>query len=99
VRYVRKSAKWVSLIATGLFLFNLLALPVQAATPEALEDYRETVQEVMTVDGQVGPDDRAFLNEKKGELGLTDEEATRIEEEVRLAHKGAPSSQRGQDRY
>jgi hypothetical protein len=96
---VRKSAKWVSLIATGLFLFNLLALPVQAATPEALETYRETVQEVMTMDGQVGPDDRAFLNEKKGELGITDEEATRIEEEIRLARKSAPSSQRGQDRY
>jgi len=96
---VRKSAKWVSLIAIGLFLFKLLALPVQAATPEALETYRETVQEVMTMDGQVGPDDRAFLNEKKGELGITDEEATRIEEEIRLARKSAPSSQGGQDRY
>jgi hypothetical protein len=96
---MRKSSKWISLIATGLFLFNLLAIPVQAATPEALTTYREAVEEVMTWEGQIDGEDRPFLNEKRAELGLTDQEAKGIEEEVRLARKSAPSPQGGQDRY
>ncbi len=89
---MRKSSKWVSLIAAGLFLFSLLASPIQAATPEGLEDYRATVQEVMTEDGQIRIDDRSFLDAKKAELGLTDQEAAQIEEQVRQEmrkHKGS----------
>ncbi len=84
---MRKSSKWVTLIATGLFLFGLLASPVLAATPEALDTYREAVEASMTEDGQVSVDDRAFLEGKKHELELTDEEATQIEEEIRQAKK------------
>ncbi len=96
---MRKGSKWIALIATGLFLVSVLTFPVQAATPEALEAYSGFVQEVMTEDGQIGPDDRHFLDEKRDELALTDEEANSIEEEVRLARKSAPSPQEGQNKY
>lgn len=96
---MRKGSKWIALIATGLFLVSVLTFPVQAATPEALQAYSDVVQEVMTEDGQIGSDDRTFLNEKKAEFGLTDQEAKSIEEEVRLARKSAPSPQGGQNKY
>lgn len=96
---MRKRTKWGSLIATGLFVFNLVAFPVQAATPEALETYRETVEEVMTEDGQIDGEDRSFLYEKRTELGLTEEEAKEIEEEIRTARRGGAISPGGQNRY
>lgn len=96
---MRKSSKWISLMATGLFLVSVLTFPVKAATPEALQAYSDVVQDVMTEDGQIGPEDRTFLDEKRTEFGLTDQEAKSIEEEVRLARKSAPGPQGSQNKY
>lgn len=84
---MRKSTRWTSLIAVGLFLFSILASPVLAATPEALDSYGEAVQGAMTEDGQISADDRSLLDDKKEEFGLTDEEAKHIEEQIRQAKK------------
>jgi hypothetical protein len=80
---MRKGLKLGSLIAMGLFLLSLLASPLLAASPAALENYEQAVEAVMTPDGEISTDDRALLERKKGELGLTDEEAADIEEQVR----------------
>ncbi len=79
---MRKGAKWVSLITVGLFLFSLLAFPVQAATPEALEEYTEAVEAAMKSEGKIDAEEREILDQKKEELELTDEESTQIEEKV-----------------
>lgn len=80
---MRKNLKPGSLIAMGLFLLNLLASPLLAASPAALEKYEQAVETVMKPGGEISADDRALLERKKGELGLTDEEAADIEEQVR----------------
>jgi uncharacterized membrane protein YebE (DUF533 family) len=82
---MRRSTEWISLIASGLLLFNLLAAPVQAATPEALEEYTEAVENAAKTEGKIDAEERATLDQKKKDLGLTDEEATQIEEKVQQA--------------
>ena len=82
---MRKGLKRASVIATGLCLFSLLAFPLWAATPEAVEAYKEYGQEVMTEEGQIESEDRPFLNDYREELELTQQEATQIEEQVRQA--------------
>ncbi len=84
--------KLFSLGAIGLLLFAVLSAPIQAATPDALQNYKETVKEVMGRDGDIEALDRVLLDGKKGEFGLTDEEAEGIETQIRLemttpAHK------------
>ncbi|HET7854370.1 MAG TPA: hypothetical protein VFM04_07920 [Candidatus Methylomirabilis sp.] len=76
--------KVVSLGAMGLLLFAVRSVPIQAATRYALQSYREVVQEVIGRDGEIETYDRVLLDGKKGEFGLTDEEAEDIETEVRL---------------
>jgi hypothetical protein len=80
---MRKGLKLGSVIGMGLFLFSLLVSPLPAATPEALDAYEDAVVEVMTANGDFTGEGRGFLDHKKRELGLTDEEARQIEEEVR----------------
>lgn len=87
---MRKSLKLFSVIGMGLFLFGLMVSPLSAATPEEMEAYQATVEEFMTAEGEITVEDRAILNEERGELGLTDEEATQIEEQVRQALKRQP---------
>ncbi len=79
---MRNVLKLIHLIAMGLLLC-LLVSPLPAASPEALERYEEAVQAVMAPDGELSTEDRVFLERKKGELGLTDEEAADIEDQVR----------------
>lgn len=82
--------KVVSLGAMGLLLFAVLSAPIQAATPDALQSYRETVKEVMGRDGEIETYDRVLLDGRKGEFGLTDEEAEDIEAQVRLEITSPP---------
>ncbi len=84
---MRKGLKLASVIGMGLFLFSALISPIQAATPEDLEAYKEAVEEVMTEDGQVDLEDRSWLNEQRSEFGLTEQQAKQIEEQVRQALK------------
>jgi hypothetical protein len=87
---MRNGLRLVSLIATGLFLFGLMVSPLSAATPEELGAYQATVEEFMTAEGEITVEDRAILNEEKGELGLTEQEAAQIEEQVRQTLKRQP---------
>ena len=73
----------VSLITAGLLLFGLLTFPLLAGTREAWDAYEKAVESVMTIEGEIPSESRAFLQQKKAELGLTDEEAAEIEEQVR----------------
>lgn len=82
--------KLFSLGAMGVLLFAVLSAPIQAAAPDALESYKETVKEVMGRDGEVETYDRVLLDGKKGEFGLTDEEAEDIEAQVRLEITSPP---------
>ena len=72
-----------SLVAMGLVLISLTTSVVQAGTPVALAQYRQAVTRVMRWNGEVFPSDRAILDGKKVELGLTDQEASDIEDRIR----------------
>jgi len=82
--------KLVSLGATGLLLLAARTVPIQAATPDALQSYREVVQEVVGRDGEIETYDRVLLDGKKGEFGLTDQEAEDIETQVRFEITSPP---------
>ncbi|MGH7411810.1 MAG: hypothetical protein ACREJ6_12220 [Candidatus Methylomirabilis sp.] len=82
--------KLFSLGAMGVLLFAVLSAPIQAAAPDALESYKETVKEVMGRNGEIETYDRVLLDGKKGEFGLTDEEAEDIEVQVRLEITSPP---------
>ena len=84
------SRKLFSLGAMGPLLFAVLSAPIQAATPDALQNYKETVKEVMGRDGDIEAHDRVLLDGKKGEFGLTDQEAEDIEAQVRLEITSPP---------
>lgn len=77
----------LSLIVMGIFLFSLVVSRVPAATPEALEAYKEAVEWVIGQDGEIEPEDRSALDAKKLNLGITDDEAVKIEEQIRQAVK------------
>jgi hypothetical protein len=85
--------KVFSLGAMGLLLFTFFAAPIQAATADAIESYKESVKEVMGQDGEIATYDRVLLDGKKGEFGLTDQEAEDIEAQVRL-EMTSPATQR-----
>lgn len=80
---MRKDLKLALVVGMGLCVFSLLFSPLSAASPKALDAYEDAVEMVMTRDGEITAEGRAFLENKKNELGLTDEEASGIEEEVR----------------
>jgi hypothetical protein len=72
-----------SLVVMGLVLVGLPTSVVQAGTPAALAQYQQAVTRLMRWNGEVFPSDRAILDGKKVELGLTDEEASDIEDQIR----------------
>lgn len=80
-----KATKWISLVGTGVFLFSVMAFPVWAATVKALDTYRQAVMLAMHPEGEILDHDRKTLDSKKVQLGLTDQEASRIEAEVDAA--------------
>lgn len=79
---MRKSIRG-SLVAMGLVLISLTTSVVQAATPAALAQYQQAATRVMGWNGEVFPSDRVSLDGKKVELGLTDQEASGIEDQIR----------------
>ncbi|MBI2080276.1 MAG: hypothetical protein HYT86_00870 [candidate division NC10 bacterium] len=72
-----------SIVAISLAAF-LTAAPALAATDEARQAYREAVQAVMQQDKSISEQDRASLDQQKANLGLSDDEAQEIEQQVRV---------------
>lgn len=70
------------ILAVSLAAF-LGAAPALAATDAARQAYREAVQEAMQQDKSITEQDRAALDQQKTHLGLTDDEAQEIEQQVR----------------
>ena len=74
---------YLSSLIPSLFLAAFLtAAPALAAPEEARQAYRDTVKAAMQQDKSVSEQDRAALDQQKVILGLSDEEAREIEQQV-----------------
>jgi hypothetical protein len=83
VTSMRKFSRLGSLVAMGVVLISLTASVVRAATPGAVDQYQQAVEQVMRWDGEILPSDRALLDAKRSQLGLTPQEAKSTEDLVR----------------
>lgn len=61
----------------------LTAAPALAAPEEAKQAYRDAVKAAMLQDKSISEQDRQALDQQKGSLGLSDDEAQEIEQQVR----------------
>lgn len=71
-----------AILAVSLAAF-LAATPAPAATDEARQTYRDAVQAAMQQDKNISAQDRTSLDQQKATLGLSDDEAWEIEQQVR----------------
>ena len=72
-----------SLILASFLAAFLTAAPALAAPEEAKQAYREAVMAAMRQDKSIAEQDRLALDQQKMNLGLSDEEAQDIEQQVR----------------
>lgn len=72
-----------SLILSSFLAAFLTAAPALAAPEEAKQAYREAVMAAMRRDKSIAEQDRLALDQQKMNLGLSDEEAQDIEQQVR----------------
>ncbi|MGH7406801.1 MAG: hypothetical protein ACREKF_02175 [Candidatus Methylomirabilales bacterium] len=61
----------------------LIAAPALAAPEEARQAYRDAVKAAMQSDKSISEQDRLALNQQGSVLGLSDDEAQEIEQQVR----------------
>ncbi len=71
-------------VILSLFLASfLIAAPALAAPEEPRQAYRDAVQAAMQSDKSISEQERLALNQQKSILGLSDDEAQEIEQQIR----------------